>query len=203
MADYSDALIEWGSNTTTMLDFTKGLLGIETIDPSRDDEVSLFIQMAGEACEMFIDNKIFEQNVTERFVTLQSPIALRYWPAGALVSVLRDTVDETTDWEIYIQDGIQWTVRYTGGSGSGYKQLDITYAAGYNPVPSDLAYAVAKTAIGYERQGGGANSGSVSKETIVGVGSIEYNTNEDGLGSVGMLSPTTVGTLNMYRRWHV
>ena len=202
MANYADAVIEWSDNTSTLLDLVKQILDICDNDTSRDDELSLFIQMAGQACEKYIDNKLVSQEVTEKFSHSRTPIALRYWPAGSLVSVIKDGDDVTADWEVFTDDGIQWAVRDRSGSSvsCSFDQLDILYNCGYDPLPADLAYAIARTSLGYEQNGA---TGEVKRESIVGVGSIDYATSADDVGAEGMLSASTVDTLNLYRHWRV
>jgi hypothetical protein len=76
--------------------------------------------------------------------------------------------------------------------------MNIAYTAGYEPLPADLGAAIATAAISYE-QGTGA-SGEVKKESVVGVGSIEYSVSTDDGGADGFLSAAVTGTLDRYRR---
>ena len=202
MPDYAGASIEWTGGTITLLELTKQLLGIA--DTSQDAELSMYLDMAGQACETYCDNKLVSQDVTEQYANSQYPLALRYWITGDISAVTVDGVDQTAEWKTYKTDGVTWASPSTSACNKTdyFNQLDITYAAGYDPLPSDLGYAIATVAIGYE-QAGGTSVGSVKKEVINGVGSVEYVTGTDVDGNIGLLSPTTIGVLDRYRRFHV
>jgi hypothetical protein len=165
--------------------------------------LSLYLDMAGTACEGYIDNKIVAQDVTEQFAMSRTPVGLRYWPAGDVANVTIDSVDVTAEYETYTSDGIQWEAKETCGSSRStcFDQMSITYSAGYDPVPSDLGYVLARTGMAYGNQAGGV--GSVRKESVVGVGSIEYQTDEDAEGSSGLISSASISVLQKYRRYHV
>ena len=206
MADFSQALVEWGTPPTsiTLLELMKMLMDIEPTDTDKDSELSLFIQMAGDSAEKYIDNKIAKDTVTEKHSRSFTPVPLRYWPAGTVTEVLVDGVDQTAEWETFLDPGIQWSAssRSSASKTSFFDQLSITYEAGYDPIPPDLAYVIVRTAATYDTAGGGV-AGAVIKESIVGVGSVEYSDNDNAPGSVGMLTPVTIGTLDMYRRMYV
>jgi len=199
MSDFAAATIAWGGNTITLLDLLKQELGIT--DNTQDDQLSMYLQMAGEACERYIDNKIDSDQVIENYSHNKTPVALRYYPAAAPVTVEVEGEDVSDDWGLYTDNGIVWITTTACGAerNSCFEQLKITYQAGYDPLPSDLGYAVVRAAAAYETQGGGT-SGQVKKESVVGVGSIEYATDADAPGSAGMLSATVIGTLDLYRR---
>ena len=203
-ANFAIATVEWGTtpDSITLLQLTKDLMGIT--DNSRDDELSMYLQMAGEACEKYIDNKLAQQEVKEDVASAHSPFSLRFWPSSAPTAISIDGEDVLADFTAYISDGIMWISKSTSSSEStcGFKQMTVTYTAGYEPLPAEIGYAISRTAIAYEAQQG-ASSGAVKKEVVQGVGSIEYATDADSVGSVGLLSPATVGVLDMYRRWHV
>ena len=201
-ADYASATIEWGANTLTLLELVKQLLDVA--DNSQDVELSMYLDMAGSACEDYCDNKLVQQDVTEQYAMAQYPIALRYWITGAISDVTIDGLDETASWKTYSSDGVTWATPITTGDylAGSFKQLSITYSAGFEPVPSDVGYAIASVAIAYQ-QSGGSTVGSVKKESIVGVGSVEYVTDTEVNGNVGLLSPSILGVLNKYKRYHV
>ena len=129
---------------------------------------------------------------------------MRYWITGDISAVTVDGVDQTADWKTYKTDGVTWaSPSATSLSKTNYfNQLDITYSAGFEPVPSDVGYAIASVAIAYQ-QAGGSSVGSVKKESIVGVGSVEYVTGTDVDGNVGLISPSIIGVLDKYKRYHV
>ena len=198
-ADFAAATTEWGGNTITLLALMKQLMGIA--DDTQDTELAMYLQMAGEAAENYIDNKIVRQEVSENFISNRSPIPLRYYPASLITEVLLDDEDQTLDWKLYASEGIYWA---TNGEicDSPFEQLAIKYNAGFDPVPADAAYAITSIAIRYE-ESGGAGGSQIKKEVVQGVGSVEYVTSNDVDGNVGLLSPATIGTLTRYRRWNV
>ena len=202
--DYASATIEYGATPTsmTLLELTKKLAGI--VDNSQDDDLTLYLQMAGEAAEQWIDNKLVMQAVTENYAASKSPVALRFYPASDLTLVEIDAVDVTTDWELMTSDGITWTLnnRNSASRTDYFNQMVIGYSAGFDPLPAEVGFAIAQIAIGYDESGGSA-VGSVKKEVVNGVGSVEYVTGTDSDGSVGVIAPATIRTLEKYRRYHV
>ena len=201
--DYAGAEVEWVTGTTTLLDIVKDKLGIT--DTAQDDDLKLYINMAGVACENYIDNKIVSQPVTELFAMSKTPIALRYWPAADLTEVVIDGTDVTADWELMTSDGIVWSLsnRHSASRVDYFNQMSISYTAGYDPVPGDIGYAIAATSIGYYTQSGISTSGQIKKEVVQGVGSVEYTTDSETTTSTGLISSASIGVLEMYRRYHV
>ena len=199
--NYADAIVEWADGTTTLLELFKLKLGVDTSD--RDEELSMYLDMAARACEQYIDNKLVAQEVTERFRQSRSPVGLRYWPAQDLTSVLIDGEEKVDSWEMISEDGITYSLNNRCGNSLSccFEQMLIVYTAGYDPVPSDAAIAIIATALNYEQQTGA--SGQIKKEVVNGVGSIEYVTDSDSQGSVGAMSGAAIGALEPYRRWHV
>jgi hypothetical protein len=203
-ADYSSATISYGPTPTTitLLELFKQKLGIT--DNSRDDELSMYLQIAGEACESYCDNVLAKQVVIEQLPYKVSPVALRYYPVNALTTVEVDGEDKTTDYEIFESEGVDYVTSSRSGVTlpDGFLQMNLTYDAGYEPLPADLGSAITMAAISYET-GTGA-TGEVKKEMVVGVGSIEYTTSNDAASSsTGMLSSSVTGTLDKYRREYV
>ena len=202
MSDYATATIQWGVNSLTLLQLLKQQLDMCDNDTSRDEELSLWLQMAGLACEAYCDNVLCLQEATERHACTFSPITLRYHPVQSITSVTVDGVDATADYELFFDVGLDYaTISRTGASkGDKFNQMDLVYQAGLEPMPADLGYAIVLTATSYESQTSG--TGLVKKESVVGVGSIEYATGDDE-GGTGVLSATTTSVLDKYRRCHV
>lgn len=202
--DFANANVEWAGGTITLLELTKQILGIDPADTSRDDELSLYLDMAGTSCEQYIDNKIVAQPVTENFSRSRSPVDLRFYPATDLTEVLIDGEDDTADFEVFSSDGIVWTAssRCDVSQECCFKQMSISYTAGYDPIPSNLGYVISLTASNFES--GSVTAGAVKKQTVVGVGSVEYATaaDQESSGSVGPISAGSTQVLDMYRRWH-
>ena len=198
-ANYAEATIVYGAaQSITLLQLVKDKLGI--VDGTQDDELTLYLQIAGEACEAYCDNVLAEQATTEQHPVKSSPIALRYYPFVTLNAVTVDGDDVTADYETFESEGVDYVTSSRTGATypSGFDQMNIAYTAGYEPLPADLGAAIASAAISYE-QGTGA-TGEVKRESVVGVGSIEYNTSTYDNGSDGFLSAAVTGTLDRYRR---
>lgn len=199
--DYAGAQVEWVTGTITLLQLVKDRLGITGTD--QDAVLSMYISMAGAACESYLDNKLVQQSVTEYLACKRSVASLRYWPVVSLESVVIDGVDTTSDWELRTSDGVTWlieSIAHTSWTALD-SQMEVTYIAGYDPLPGPVGHAIADTSVNYFNQTGGV--GSVKKEVVQGVGSVEYVTNADSEGSVGLISGVSVSSLEMYRRWHV
>ena len=200
MTDFASLPVDVPGNPT-LLDMTKQLLGIEPADTSRDQELSQFLEMAGQAAERYIDNIIEQREVTEQIARRKEPVALRYWPVTGPLSVTVDGADLSGEFSTYRDDGLGWAVRSTCNLWRNccFEQMNLTYTAGYNPLPADLAYALAQSGASYETGGTG---GAVKRETVVGVGSIEYVAGDEGGAAqrVGQLPASAVAVLDTYRR---
>ena len=201
MVDYAGAIVEWSGGTATLLERMKQWMDIT--DDTQDADLSLWLDLAGRACEKYIDNKIVSQEVTEFYAMSKTPIDLRYYPAADVTSVLIDGGDDTASWELFTTDGITWAAsnRHSASRVDYFNQLSITYTAGYDPVPSDLGYVLVSTAIAYGEQTTG--TGTIKKEVVNGVGSVEYAVSDDAAASVGLISSANIGVLDRYRRLHV
>jgi hypothetical protein len=201
MVDYAGATVVWSGGTTTLLERTKKALNIT--DSSQDEDISLYLDLAGTSCEAYMDNKIVSQPVVESYAFSQTPIPLRFYPASDLTSVIIDGLETVDDWELFTTDGITYALsdRYSTIRSGHFNQLTISYTAGYDPVPSDLGYVLVLTAISYKDQTSG--TGTIKKEVINNVGSVEYAIADQLTGAVGLISAPSVSVLNRYRRWHV
>jgi hypothetical protein len=202
-ADYAAAIIEWGTtpDTITLLELAKQIL--EITDTAQDTELSMFLQMAGEACERYCDNTLAMKDVREQFRSPRHPVGLRYYPTTTLNAVTIDNVDQTDDWTLYFGDGVDTVTLQPCGSDMDYcfKQMNVAYTAGYDPLPADLGYAIVRASFAYESAG--VVSGQISKESVVGVGSVTYDTSTTTETSMGMLPAVVTGSLDPYKRYHV
>jgi hypothetical protein len=199
-ADYSIATIQWSGNTMTLLELLKTQSDVCEGDDSQDAMLTLFLQIAGEACENYCDNTLALCDTTEQHPIKFSPIALRYYPVVALNAVTIDGVDVTSDYEIFESEGVDYVTASRTGSAkeNAFKQMNIAYSAGYEPLPADLGSAIVSAAISYNT-GTGA-TGEIKKESVVGVGSIEYSVAADDGNSSGFLSANVTGVLDKYAR---
>ncbi len=198
MVDYSAALVDT-DETVTILDFIKEASG----DLGCDNDYTLRnnVNSAFRILEQHLNNKLVAQSVTERFETDKTQIKLRYWPASNLSAVSRDGVDVTAEFSLYVQDGLAWVTdadsKYCWNRLSRFEQFDVTYTAGFDPVPLDIVYAAKEFA---EQIGRVSGPGTVKRESIVGVGSVEYVTSD----MAGGIVPGSIASiLEHYRAIHV
>lgn len=197
MADYAAANVVWGGSTTTLLALMKLLSGIT--DTSKDALYSGFLQVAGDAAEAYTDRVLLEQTVTERIARSRSPILLHNPQVASLDAVTLDGVDVLVDYELFYEGNLAYLTksRYAASANCNFDQLDVEYTAGYGPLPSELGYALVRTAMLYDDQD---DAGPVRKESVVGVGSFEYDTSSALATSVGGLPDKVMQVLDKYRR---
>ena len=196
MSDYASAKVKYAGSTITLLQRTKQIYSI--VDDSLDDDLSYYLQLSGEAAESYTDNKLCLQEATEKYPVVKYPVALRYWPFVSLTSVTEDGEDVTAEWETFLIDGISYATpsRTSDSLSRSYEQLVITYQTGYDPLPAELGELLARAAINASKQA----AGPVKKESIVGVGSVEYVTDDDVYGG---FSASALSILDRYRRLYV
>lgn len=199
MADYAAAKIAYGSSEKTLLELLKQLMGIACDGSARDSELSMYLQMSGEAAEGYTNNTLAKKSVTERISKSKTPVLLRNFPYVDGLVVVVDEVTVTDDYEVIREGGLAWamTSRCSNSKSCCFEQMELTYNAGYDPVPADLGYVIARTAMAYDQQAGGG--GVVKKETVVGVGSIEYSTADGAVAAFGMFSAASLSILDRYR----
>jgi hypothetical protein len=196
-ANYAEATIEWGANSITLLELMKQELGIT--DNAQDVQLSMYLQMAGDASESYCDNVLASFDTSEQHAISFDPIALRYYPVTALNAVTIDGDDLTANYDLYESEGVDYITASPSGIRSGFSQVNIAYTAGYDPLPTDLGFAVVQAGVSYQI---GSSAGTVKKESVVGVGSVEYSV-DDTSGSasrVGQLLSAAVAVLENYRR---
>ena len=199
--DFPGALIHYtGEGQMTLLEYMKQRLGVTSNE--QDVQLSCSLNIAGVACEKYADNIFDKRQVIEEHERKLSPIPLRYFPASDLFSVELDGQDETERFTLYNSQGIVWAKGESWSHGTTFEQLSLIYDAGYSPMPLDLADAIVTAAIAYENQST-VTAGAVKKETIVGVGSIEYNVgSEASSGDYGMIPAAVISVLERYTRRH-
>jgi hypothetical protein len=206
MTDFANAEIAWGAGsgaeTITLLQLLKDQLG-ET-GSGRDSELSMYLDMAGNSAEQYVDNVLVQREVVEQKPISGSPVALRYWPyvSGLAIEIDGETV--TSDFELFKSEGVNWAVkdRCAASRSNCFDQMTLTYTAGYDPLPSTIGFAIVQGAMGFEA--GADQGGPVSRETVVGVGTVEYTSQADGAtAGMGMFPGSAVALLDQYRRYGV
>jgi hypothetical protein len=199
--DYASAVVEYGGtpSTITLLELTKLLDG--EVSSTNDDLYTLYLQICGEAAEQYCDNKLVSQSVLQQQLQVVDHTPLRFYPVNSLTTVTVDGEDVTESYKLYTVDGITYLTRdsFDIAAGSIPEQVDITYDAGYAPLPADAGYAIARSAIDYKKDSP-TNPADIKKETVVGVGSIEYDTQSYLRGDFGLLTAETLSVLDRYRR---
>jgi len=201
MTDFANLVVAVPGDPT-LLELYKAQLDVDSNDTSQDLVLSQYLEMAGAAAESYIDNVIEQRSVTENFSHTRTPVAMRYWPYvdNLVVTIAGEVV--TDEFTVYLDEGLGWAVKGTGSSkSSDFEQMVLTYDAGYNPLPADLAFALIQSGGVYSQ---GSSGGPVSKESIVGVGSVTYDTSDSSGSSVrvGMLPASAVAVLDTYRRMY-
>jgi hypothetical protein len=200
---YAEATIVWGTSTMTLLDLLKKQMDICENDSSQDEMLSLWLQIAGEACENYVNNVLALKEVTEQHAGTFSPVSLKYYPVVSLTTITVDGEDVTADYELFEGTGIDYATvsRTSCTNAEAFKQMTLTYQAGFEPLPTDVGFAIVKTGQSYSNETGG--TGQVKAESVVGVGRIEYSVDEASSGSYGSLSNSVIAILDNYRKYIV
>lgn len=200
--DFSSATVEWGigPSTITLLELMKQTLGIT--DDSQDALLSMYLEMSGSFAEKYIDDIVVQRQVTERFVNSCFPKALRYSVVASVDEITVDGIDKLSESFVFFEDAIGWVVRPGDYTRDGsFKQVDIAYTAGYDPLPTDLGFAIVQGAIAYRTSANaGGISGVIKKESVVGVGSVEYDIASSSENTLGAIPSSVARVLDLYAR---
>ncbi len=210
-ADLQVAVAE-GQPALTLLEFARAFIGS---DPGQDDTLASALKLAGDTVETYADRVLAKRQVTDDHAGEFGTIPLRQWPYDPAFPVTV-TIDGTTknDYRVYTERGTSYLTRQTSRHDlpfdwRGYAQVIVTYTAGYNPVPVDLAQAITFTAMGILTAWGtgmvpSGTANDVRRETITGVGTIEYAQTTGGVGVMGgawgVIPPTAAQLLRAYKR---
>lgn len=222
--DFSAAFaVATGSPEGTLLELLKAYLGIDPGDVTKDAELSQAINMAGDFIETYLDRVVALREVNEYFPHHFGTVILHHYPVdtaqGVVVTLNGDAQSGYTVWRG--RDNLGHLSRTgmrqdTPMDWRRYDQVDVTYTAGFDPIPSDLANCIIWTAADlYNSQGtgsipGGGGSGEIKGMTIYDVGSITYDVGSsssgggDGTFTGGGVIPATVQSiLTRYKRMSV
>ncbi|MEP3634093.1 MAG: hypothetical protein ABJQ23_19975 [Shimia thalassica] len=206
------ALIVDRTDNPTLLTLLKEFVGIPSEDTASDDALSRALNTAGPAVETYTDRALARRQVVEEFAHHFGTVLLHNYPASGPVSVTLN--GEVQDgYSLWITSGAAHLSR-TGWARDvpfdwrSFDQVEVSYTAGYDPLPIDLATAIVYTAAAlWQSEGTGtapSGGGDVSRMSIVDVGSISYDTGSGaGLASWGVIPSTAREMLASYRRWSV
>ena len=222
-ADFSAAFAvapfsgELGSQT--LLDLMKLHLGIDPGDTTNDEALTRAINMAGDIVENYLGRVVTKREVLERWPHHFGTVTLRNLevdPTANVTVYLNGVVQ--SGYSIFLMNGgLAYLTRQDGRPDvpmdwRAFDQVSVTYTAGYDPLPSDLANAIVWTAaLIYQSEGtgttpGGGSSGDVKSMTIYDVGSMTYDVggssgNSSGIiGSPGVIPDTAAQLLTHYKR---
>jgi len=212
MIDWAKLLVN-AQGSPTLLDVFKIFLGINTGDDTQDAALSRALDSAGAAIETHVDRLIAKREVTEDFSGYFGTVMLQNYPveAGTLTATLNG--EASTAYETFNSAGLTYVTRIGHRRDVPidwrcFDQVVLTYQAGFDPLPNDLANAILYTAQGlYASEGTGqapAGAGDISRMTIHDVGSISYSSGGGGYGDYmagfGIVPPTAVEMLVPYRK---
>lgn len=187
-------------NFAELLALLKSLLKIEDVDTSQDAALTVFLNGAITACDKYLDRiKISKAEVTETWLRERFPRVLRYSPVGDLTAVTLDGEDVLSSWKLMHKTDF---AELHHVDDSTYclddEELVVTYEAGFSTCPYDLMLAICWCAAKiYEQTDGddGALGAVVVKESVTGVGSVEFDTSM----SIGLIPAETRQVLDLYR----
>jgi len=198
----------------SILPMFKTFLGIDLADTTHDLALGLDLKVALTIIETYLDRIIAKRPVSEEYDHHFGTISLQNTPLDGAVQVTIDGVPQT-DYSTYGQHGMVYLTR-AGSFDANYvhdwasfKQVEITYFAGYDPIPDDLAYAIVLTAAGIHAAsgGGGAVAGmEISSMSVPDVGTIRYSSTggasggDAGGGAFGPIPQGALSILGLYRR---
>ncbi len=193
-------------NFAALLALFKTLLGVEQNDTSRDDELTAYLQGAITICETYIDDIIDRRAVTERWLRKQAPMTLRYREAAQLTAVTLEGEDVTAEWEILLGELYAELHRVDRCSFVFTdEEMVVSYTAGLATCPYDLMLAIRDVAAAIEAQSGAGavvNGLPVKRESINGIGTVEYDTSgmRGNTAPIGMMTAKAIQLLDPYRR---
>jgi len=205
----------------TLLDLLKLFLGIDPGDTTNDEALTRALNMAGDMVETYLDRIVVKRETAEFFPHHFGTVILHDLPFDptAPIVVTLDGVNQV-DYKVFRSRGQLAHLSRIGQSRDSpmdwrpYEQVIVTYTAGFDPIPSDLAQAIVYVAADlYASEGTGAtpggSSGAVKSMTIQDVGSIAYDVGGSSsagggaYGSPGVISDVSAQMIARYKRMMV
>lgn len=206
-------------DTQTLLDLLKLYLGIDPNDPTNDEELERALNFAGDMIETYLDRVIVKRPIDEHFPHHFGTVILHNLPAdinAPLNVYLNGTLQ--TDYKTYLGRGKLAHVSRINTpldqpmDWRNFDQVTVTYTAGYDPIPSDLAYSiVVLAAMIYNAEGTGSppssSVGTMRQFQLYDVGSVSYDTGGASEGGgmtfsyqAGLIPSNIAAMLTPYRR---
>jgi len=211
MIDWASLIVD-AKDSPALLDVFKLFLGIDTGDDTQDAALSRALDSAGVAIERHLDRVIAKREVVETMQAYVGTVVLQHSPVvpDSLTVTLNGEV--STAYEVYSSGLLAYVTRIGHARDvpidwRPFDQVVLTYQAGFDPLPSDLANAICYTAQGlYAAEGSGAapsSTGDISRMSINDVGSISYDTGggySESVTGFGVVPPVAAEMLSPYRR---
>ena len=149
--------------------------GLDPADPPTDAEIERALWRAEVFAVAYIRRVLQHGTYRERFYRVDTPrLVLSSWPVDQIVSITLDGNDvDFSDFDLHHADGI---LNHDGRL-MGARTVEITYIGGFYRLPNDLAAAILTVAEATLAGGGGGmalQQGTIKKETVHGVTTIEY-----------------------------
>lgn len=182
------------------LDQAKARIGIDCADPSQDAQVQGAIDYAISMVESYCQRNFEKTTYVNEYYPYQLTAYLGNWPVESLDQVMLDDDDKTADAE-YDLDKQRGIVRFVQGlnNWTGYYSMQLTYTAGYDPIPDDLMTAALDVVMArFHRADDDPSRGPVKFERIDGSVSVSYGDPAGADPALGDISPY-IGVLNRYR----
>lgn len=210
--DWATVICESG---LTMLEELKLFLGIDPSDTANDAKLTRALNMAGPSIETYLDRVVAKREVIENFRHHFGTVVLHHCPVDPTITV-EVNGSPATGYEWYEYRSLAYLTR-TGlrpdmpMDWRRFDRVKVTYTAGFDPIPSDLAYAIVMTAGGFYAADGtgaapGGASGDVKTLQIYDVGSVTYDVGGEGSDTqVGVINPGIISEqaaqiLSRYKR---
>lgn len=202
----------------TLLDLMKLYMGIDSGDASQDEALGRALNMAGPICEKYVDRLISKRSFKEYFQSHFGTVTLHNYPvdAGEPIDVTLDGTTDSSYSVFYSQWGLPQLTRQSQQADMpldwrSFAQVIVTYTAGWDPLPADLAQAIVYVAgdlsasEGTSSPPGGGGSGEIKSMSIHDVGSITYDVGTTSgrggeISSFGLINDTATHLLSRYKR---
>ncbi len=204
-------------NDKTLLELLKEFLGIDPGDGSQDEALTQALNFAGDQAEKYLDRVVLKRETTQHFPHYFGSVILHDLPVEDPVRVYLNGVEEIGQFSWFRDRGGMAHLSRTGQRQDvpmdwrNYDSVDVTYVAGFDPIPSDLAQSIVYIAAGLYKSTGTGNipskaSGDVRSMTVFDVGSVSYDTGSSSGGATwaendsGIIPDRVASMMSGYKR---